>query len=250
MGHENIVNEIEEAERTKLNLERQLNNVRKVHKERYYKTHFHKIKDSSFNSLADNMEVNSDLCKKNESVSDNYHFKKATCNIKKKSKKIIKKSILVLGDSMLNGIEESKLSKSRYIRVQPVSGATIKVIDDCLDDVLNDELETIILLAGTNDATKRSAQEIFDDLMILKSKIENILPTCSVIISQLIKRTDNRVANRTIEAVNLMINSENVMQKDNSNINENHLVKLGLHLNEQGNSILAANLLHKIRSQY
>ena len=59
---------------------------------------------------------------------------------------------------MLNGIEESKLSKSRYIRVQPVSGATIKVIDDCLDDVLNDELETIILLAGTNDATKRSAQ--------------------------------------------------------------------------------------------
>ena len=64
MGHENIVNEIEEAERTKLNLERQLSNVRKVHKERYYKTHFHKIKDSSFNSLADNMEVNSDLCKK------------------------------------------------------------------------------------------------------------------------------------------------------------------------------------------
>ena len=151
---------------------------------------------------------------------------------------------------MLNGIEESKLSKSRYIRVQPVSGATIKVIDDCLDDVLNDELETIILLAGTNDATKRSAQEIFDDLMILKSKIENILPTCSVIISQLIKRTDNRIANRTIEAVNLMINSENIIQIDNSNINENHLGKRGLHLNEQGNSILAANLLHKIRSQY
>ena len=250
MGHENIVNEIEEAERTKLNLEMQLSNVRKVHKERYYKTHFHKIKDSSFNSLADNREVNSDLCKKNEGESDNYDYKKATCNIKKKSKKIIKKSILVLGDSMLNGIEESKLSKSRYIRVQPVSGATIKVIDDCLDDVLNDELETIILLAGTNDATKRSAQEIFDDLMILKSKIENILPTCSVIISQLIKRTDNRVANRTIEAVNLMINSENIIQIDNSNINENHLGKRGLHLNEQGNSILAANLLHKIRSQY
>ena len=93
MGHENIVKDIEEAERTKLNLERQLSNVRKVHKERYYKTHFHKIKDSSFNSLADNMEVKSDLYKKNESVSDNYHFKKATCNIKKKSKKIIKKSI-------------------------------------------------------------------------------------------------------------------------------------------------------------
>ena len=38
----------------------------------------------------------------------------------------MKKSILVVVDSFLNGIEESKLSKDRHIRVQPISGAKIK----------------------------------------------------------------------------------------------------------------------------
>ena len=32
-----------------------------------------------------------------------------------------KKTVLIVGDSMLNGIEESKLSKTRHIGVQPFS---------------------------------------------------------------------------------------------------------------------------------
>ena len=43
----------------------------------------------------------------------------------KKQKKVKKKSILVVGDPLLNGIEKSKLSRSRHLRVQPISGGKI-----------------------------------------------------------------------------------------------------------------------------
>ena len=35
---------------------------------------------------------------------------------------------------------------------------------------------------------------------------------------------------------------------DNSNISEKHLVKRGLHLNQEGNTVFASNLLHAIRN--
>ena len=34
--------------------------------------------------------------------------------------------MLVVGDSMLNGIEESKLSNTHHIRVQPIPGGKIE----------------------------------------------------------------------------------------------------------------------------
>ena len=151
---------------------------------------------------------------------------------------------------MINDIEESKLSKSRHIRVQPISGAKVDDIRDNLDIVINDDLKTVVLQIGTNDSTTNSAQDIFNNIMSLKKDIESMLPNGKVVISKLIKRKDNSDANQINEEVDQLINVENVIQIDNNNINENHLGKRGLHLNDKGNAILAGNILNKLRDLY
>ena len=50
------------------------------------------------------------------------------------------KTVLIVEDFMLNSIEESKLSKTRHIRVQPIPGGKIDDIKEDLNDLLHEEL--------------------------------------------------------------------------------------------------------------
>ena len=63
--------------------------------------------------------------------------------------------MLVVGDSMLNGTEESKLSNTRHIRVQPISYGKIEYIQQNLKDLLHEDLETVIIHAGTKQCNNQ-----------------------------------------------------------------------------------------------
>ena len=97
------------------NLDAQLIVVRKKYKEDCYKNHFSKTQPSKTNSnnfsfTKEYVEtINSELDDSN--LSDTR--KKKVENYRKRKKK----TVLIVGDSMLNGIEESKLSKTRHMRV-------------------------------------------------------------------------------------------------------------------------------------
>ena len=145
---------------------------------------------------------------------------------------------MVVGDSLLNGIEESKLSKDRHIRVQPISGAKIKDISNNLDELIHNDLKTIILhVSTTNNAVEDTVEDIYNDLISLKAKIEDKIPSCQVVISCLIRRSDNVKANKTAEKVNNFIKLAKLKFIDNGNITDKHLGRRGLHLNHNGNVI-------------
>ena len=163
-------------------------------------------------------------------------------------KKIKKKFVLVVGNSLLNGIAESKLSKDRHIRVQPISGAKIKDISNNLDELIHNDLKTIIMHVGTNNAVEDTPEDIYNDLISLKLKIEDKIPSCQVVVSCLIKRSDNVKANKTAEKVNSFTKLAKLKFIDNGNITDKHLGRRGLHLNRNGNIIFAKNLLNAIRS--
>ena len=152
------------------------------------------------------------------------------------TRKSRKNSVLVVGNSFLNGIEESKLSKHRHIRVQPISGAKIKDISNILDELIHNDLKTTILHVGTDNAVEDTPKDIYNDLM------EDKIPSCQVVISCLIRHSDNVKANKTAEKVNKL------KLIDNGNITDKHLGRRGLHLNRNGNIIFAKNLLNAIRS--
>ena len=102
--------------------------VRKKYKEHYYKNHFSKIQPSKTksNSISRKKKV------------ENYTKTK-------------KRTVLIVGDSMLNGIEESKLSKARQLHVQPIPGGKI---DDTKKNInlLHEELQKVVIHVGTNNA--------------------------------------------------------------------------------------------------
>ena len=108
----------------------------------------------------------------------NHKNKNDSKNSNTKHKKIKKKTLLVVGDSMVNGIEESKLWKTRHIRVQPIPGSKIEDIQQNLKDLLHEDLETVIIHAGT------TPQMIADKLITLKRNIEGSPPKCHVVISK------------------------------------------------------------------
>ena len=105
--------------------------------------------------------------------------------------------MLIVGGSMVNGIEESKLSKVCHIRVRPIPGGKIEDIKQNLKDLLHEDLETVIIHVGTNNATTNNTQMIVDKLITLQRNIKGSLTKCRVIISKLIVRADSTKANTT-----------------------------------------------------
>ena len=151
---------------------------------------------------------------------------------------------------MLNGTGESKLSKTRHVRNQPIPGGKTEDIKENLNDLLHEELQKVIIDVGTYNAMSDTPKEIFKKLISLKQQIESILPQCVVTISKLIMRTDEPKAAKINEEVNRLIKSANISFVENSNINRKHLGKHSLYLNIQSNKMFARNLLNSIRSWY
>ena len=120
-------------------------------------------------------------------------------------KKIKKKTVLIVGDSMLNGIEESKLLKTRHIRVQRIPGGRIDDIKENPNDLLHEELQKVIIHVATNNEMTHTSKEIFKKLISLKHQIKSILLKCEVTISNLIMRTVEPKAAKINEEVNCLI---------------------------------------------
>ena len=114
--------------------------------------------------------------------------------------------------------------------------------------MLHEDLETVIIHAGTNNATIDTPKMIVDKLITLKQNIEGSLQKCCFIISKLIVRTDNTKTSTTIKKTNRLIRELQIQTIDNIMISEKHFVKRGLHLNQESNTIFASNLLHATRN--
>ena len=157
-------------------------------------------------------------------------------------------TVLIAGDSILLGIEENRLRTKFSVKVRSFPGATIDDMYSYLIPLLEKQPKVLILHVGTNDAPKRTSQEIINSLLNLKSFIAKKLPDCNIIISTPVKRTDDGKAMLTIKKVSEIACQLELNTIDNSNINENHLGKKGLHLNRKGTGRLVLNFLNKIKN--
>ena len=65
-----------------------------------------------------------------------------------------------------------------HIREQIVSAAKIKDTSNKLDELSHNNLETIILHVGTNNTVEDTPEDIYNELISLKTKIEDKMPNC------------------------------------------------------------------------
>ena len=155
---------------------------------------------------------------------------------------------LIVGDSILRNLNESRLSKRNApVKVRCFSGCNIDDMYSYICPLLRKNPAHIVLHVGTNDAIDKSPDDILIDLLKLKSFILNKLPKCDVIISQPTARYDNSRAKVTIRNLNVKLNQLKINMVDNSNIDFEQLGKHGLHLNNWGTSRLAMNYISLMR---
>ena len=111
---------------------------------------------------------------------------------------------LIVGDSMIVGVDDERIisRKGRVVKVRYFSGATIEDMYDYLKPILKKCPDNVILHVGTNNAAREPAKTVFDKLLSLKSFIEKTLPNCKISISNLINRTYNNEAAKTVNKVN------------------------------------------------
>ena len=85
-----------------------------------------------------------------------------------------KGTYLIIGDSLLSGVEESRLGKEIKIRCHP--GACLFDMYSYVVPLLEKKPGGIILTVGTNDSVNKCSPQILNELLELKSWIiENYL---------------------------------------------------------------------------
>ena len=148
-----------------------------------------------------------------------------------------KGTVLIMGDSMLHGIDEKKLSKNGFVKVRCFPGSTISDLQShYMQPLISKKPSKVVVHVGTNDASTKgaTADKIIDALLELKKEIETKLPEAIVVISTPLKRNDEVGAGKIIETLNKKIRGLGLNIVDNKNFDSPELGCKGLHLNQRG----------------
>ena len=160
-----------------------------------------------------------------------------------------KNTILIAGDSMINGINEKRISTNfKSVKVRCFSGATIDDMYFNLIPLLRKKSVALVLHVGTNNSSNETSFQIYDKLLNLVHFVKENDPNCHVVLSSPIDRLDDGKAALTIKRLNSLLLESSLDIIDNSNIGHSFLGMHGLHLNEHGTGKLALNFVKRIRS--
>ena len=153
-----------------------------------------------------------------------------------------KGTVLIVGDSIVSGLRESKMSFRRNIKVRFFPGARMQDMYYYFVPLLRKRPDKIILHVVTNVAPHIKADEMLEELGKLKILIWEMLSSVKIILSAPTIRLDKHNANENnIDFVKLLETNDSLLIK-HRNIKENHLDRYGLHLNHDGTRVLAKNL--------
>ena len=157
-----------------------------------------------------------------------------------------RKKVIILGNSVLNGINEKGLSKKHNVKIVNKPGTTSEqlLLDD-LDNLIKYQPESVIIHAGTNDST--NGINLLNNGKKIVKELTTKLPKVKIAFSGLITRKSKKNLDKNVTETNKRLNNycrqKDIDYIDNSNITEDSLGIKKLHLNRKGNSFFAKNLL-------
>ena len=164
---------------------------------------------------------------------------------------IDRKNVFIVGDSLLNGINENGMKKLNHnVKVRNHPGATTEDIIDHIKPILRKKTDLLIVHSGTNDLNNEKVNTT-ECLENINRYIKKTSPNTTLVVSKLIKRKDKPGIDKNLNDLNESIERScklmNVEMIGNDNIMEGNLSTKKLHLNKSGNSKFAQNLIKFIR---
>lgn len=161
-----------------------------------------------------------------------------------------KKNVIIIGDSMLNGINE-KGFKHNKVKVRAHPGATSEDLYHFIKPSVHKKPDIIILHAGTNDIP--NDLKTIDNIKKIDDYIKVNSPATKLVISNIITRNDKNGYREKVTKMNERISKfcekNGIGMVDNVNIDAACLGAQKLHMNKKGNSYLANNVI-KFLSEY
>ena len=163
-----------------------------------------------------------------------------------------KRSVTILGDSMIKGIQGYKMKQALKnevnVYVKSFPGANVEDMNSYVKPTQKRSPNAIVIHCGTNELREEKPAEIIaDDIVTLARSLKT--DTNDVIVSGIVPRADHLDGKRKLVNAQLSrkLSERNLGYLDNSNIDVNlHLNKSGLHLNYLGTKRLADNILEII----
>ena len=159
----------------------------------------------------------------NESINNDY-------TDRVKTKTWPKRTCLVMGDSMLEHIDETRMSRKFKVKVRPFSGAKTEDMLDYLVPLPEKMSDYVILHVGTNNAIDHEASDIVKKIIQVKKFIKLRVPNSKVIISKPIKRHNNDNASGVIDEVISQFEKLTIDMIGNEKIEKKQLEKRRLRL--------------------
>lgn len=153
-----------------------------------------------------------------------------------------KNTTLVIGDSILQGLNENRL-KRYNVKIRSFPGSTIDDLYDYIKPLLKKNPTNVVIHCGTNDAARKTAGEIINELKNLQVYIEEKVPGVDVFFSTPIIRLDDVSLNKKLRDVSSYLEQNFKLVMSSFNIDRTCLGKKGLHLNPKGSGRLATNLI-------
>ena len=92
-------------------------------------------------------------------------------------------TVLIAGDSIISGLVEDRMIKNKSIKVRTFPGARINDFYSYLFPLLDKQPTKLIVHCGTNDAYDKTAEQLIDELLKLKTFIKKTLPSADVVLS-------------------------------------------------------------------
>ena len=155
--------------------------------------------------------------------------------------------MFIAGDSMIGGIDEKRLAngRNRCVKVRKHPGATVQDMGHHLTALLRKKPTYVLIHAGTNDTPDedKTAEDIFRDIINLKSYVESPVPGVKVTISCPVIRNDERVNKLKVVHLRSLLRTSGVDVVVNGNIGVGLLSLKGVHLNQKGTRCLAGNMI-------
>lgn len=166
-----------------------------------------------------------------------------------KQNKVKKVKVLIVGDSQLRRIDDSKLSNDhRDIEIACKPGMKIK---QAVSKVGKSDKEIIIVHAATNDVKSSTPEQLCKDVIDTLNQIQTNNPKSRIAFSSVIRRKDDQSINAKVRKLNGLLDEELAINGfdiiDNDNIQYSNLWKDGLHVNEGGIRKLSGNLSRYVK---
>ena len=170
--------------------------------------------------------------------------KKPTHHEQETNSKPNDKSVLVIGDSMVKNIDQSKIGRAARSNAtcHSYSGATVEQINQKLERDGNHGFHTVILHVGTNDLVRKEPEEVATNMEILINKVK--AGAKEIAVSGVVRRHDGRISNKKIDKYNQLLHDLSYKHKisfiNNDCIDKSLLNGSKLHLNRMGDRALGS----------